>query len=304
MRFSIWPSPQRPWADVIDVVSHCDRSGWDGAYVADHFMPDDRGGHPVDGPVLEAWAVIAALASRTERLRLGTLVSGNLYRHPAVVANAAATIDQISGGRFALGLGAGWQVNEHAAYGIDLLGVRDRLDHLEEACEVITSLLRNGRSSFKGRHYQLEDAPCDPKPVQDRLPLIIGGKGEKRTLKIAARFADEWNAWCTPDVFRHKVDVLERHCEAIGRDRSSIRCSTQAMVYLSDDPAWLARRRDEVSADRPFLIGTPAEVTEQVSAYAAAGVDELIVPDWTMGPAAAASQTLELFWGEVAVNFR
>jgi F420-dependent oxidoreductase-like protein len=287
---------------MLDIVVGCDRAGWDGAYVADHFMPNDPDGSPVRGAMLESWALAAALASRVERLRLGTLVSGNLYRHPAVVANAAVTVDHVSGGRFVLGLGAGWQVNEHAAYGIDLLDVRSRLDHLEEACELITSLLRDPTTTFHGRHYQLTDAPCDPKPVNGRLPLLVGGRGERRTMLIAARFADEWNSWATAETFRHKSAVLDRHCESIGRDPATIARSTQALLYLSTDEGWLDRHRGRDSA-RPRLVGTPAEVTDQVGEYERAGVDELIVPDWTLGPAGRARDTLELFRSEVAVHF-
>jgi F420-dependent oxidoreductase-like protein len=302
MRFSVWPSPERPWQDVLDIVEHCDRAGWDGVYFADHFMPDDPAGEPRDGPVLECWAVMAALAARTTRLRVGSLVSGNLYRHPAVVANAAATIDHISRGRFVLGLGAGWQVNEHRAYGIDLPEPAPRLDRLEEACAVVTSLLRERRTTFESPNYRLTAAPCDPKPVQARLPLLVGGKGERRTLRIAARYADEWNAWTTPDEFRHKLEVLKGHCAALDRDPGSIHRSTQALVYLSTDTAWLDRHR---SADpgRPRLLGRPAEVAEQVARYRDAGVDELIVPDWTMGRVSRAIETLDLFRTEVAVHF-
>ncbi len=303
MRFSVWPSPQRPWRDVRDIVLHCDRSGWDGVYFADHFMPDDPGGVPKDGAVLECWSVLAALAAETDHLRLGSLVSGNLYRHPAVVANAAATIDHISGGRFVVGLGAGWQSNEHAAYGIDLLDVGPRLDHLEEACAVITSLLRRERTTFAGTAYRMTDAPCDPKPMQSRLPLLVGGSGEKRTMRIAARYADEWNAWGTADDFRRRTDVLAGHCAAVGRDPESIARSTQALVYLSTDERWLAPHRAE-SSGRSRLLGTPAEMVEQVAAYDTAGVDELVVPDWMMGSAARTTDTLELFWNEVAVHFR
>lgn len=302
MRFSVWPSPQRPWAEILELVTGCDRAGWDGAYVADHFMPDDPDGRPVPGPVLESMATVAALAARVEHLRLGTLVCGNLYRHPAVLAKAATTVDHVCGGRFVLGLGAGWQVNEHAAYGIDLLDTRTRLDHLEEACEVITSLLHNPTTTFAGRHYRLTDAPSDPKPVRDRLPLLVGGRGERRTMRIAARFADEWNSWTTPELFRHKSAVLDRHCENVGRDPASISRSTQALVYLSNDQSWLDRHRGGDPA-RPRLVGTPAEVTDQVGEYEKAGVDELIVPDWTMGRASRAAETLAAFRNEVAVHF-
>jgi len=303
MRFSVWPSPQRSWHDIRDIVLHCDRTGWDGAYFADHFMPDDPEGRPRDGAVLECWAVLAGLAAETGRLRLGSLVAGNLYRHPAVVANAAATIDHISGGRFVVGLGAGWQANEHAAYGIDLLDVGARLDAFEEACVVITSLLRQPRTTFEGSRYQIADAPCDPKPVQSRLPLLIGGSGEKRTMRIAARHADEWNAWGSAEDFARRTGVLEEHCAAVGRDPSSIVRSTQALVYLSTDEAWLAPLRQE-RAGRARLLGTPAELVDQVAAYDAVGVDELIVPDWMMGSARRSIDTLDLFWNEVAVHFR
>jgi F420-dependent oxidoreductase-like protein len=302
VRFSVWPNPERPWGEILDVVMGCDRAGWHGAYVADHFMPNDPDGHPLPGAVLESWALVAALAARVDRLRLGTLVSGNLYRHPAVVANAAVTVDHVSGGRFVLGLGAGWQVNEHAAYGIDLLDVPTRLDHLEEACEVITSLLRNPTTTFNGRHYQLTAAPCEPKPVRGSLPLLVGGRGELRTMRIAARFADEWNSWATADVFRQKSAVLDQHCERIGRDPAAIARSTQALLYLSTDESWLKRHRQRDSA-RPRLVGTPAEVTDQVGEYQQAGVDELIIPDWTLGPASRARDTLAAFWNEVAVHF-
>jgi F420-dependent oxidoreductase-like protein len=303
VKFSVWPSPQRPWADVRTIVVHCDATGWDGAWFADHFMPDDPEGRPVDGPVLECWSVLAALAAETVNLRLGSLVSGNLYRHPAVVANAAATIDHISGGRFIVGLGAGWQRNEHAAYGIDLLDTGARLDRLEEACAVINGLLRRPRTTLSGAGYRITDAPCDPKPVQTRLPLLIGGSGEKRTMRIAATHADEWNAWGTADDFRRRTPLLAAHCAAVDRDPAEIARSTQALVYLSTDETWLAPLRDDPSA-RARLLGTPAEMVDQVAAYAAAGVDELVIPDWMMGSAARTADTLDLFWTEVAVHFR
>ncbi len=302
MRFSVWPNPERPWAEILELVVGCDRAGWHGAYVADHFMPNDPDGNPLPGAMLESWALVAALASRVDRLRLGTLVCGNLYRHPAIVANAAVTVDHVSGGRFVLGLGAGWQVNEHVAYGIDLLDVATRLDRFEEACEVVTSLLRNPTTTFDGRHYQLTEAPCEPKPVRGRLPLLVGGRGERRTMRIAARFADEWNCWATTELFRHKSAVLDRHCESIGRDPATIARSTQALLYMSTDETWLKRHRERDSA-RPRLVGTPAEVADQVGEYQRAGVDELIIPDWTMGPASRASDTLAMFWNEVAVHF-
>jgi F420-dependent oxidoreductase-like protein len=304
MRFSIWPSPQRPYAEVVELARHCEATGWDGVYFADHFMPNDpTGATPLDGPTLECWAVLAGLASSTERLRLGTLVCGNTYRHPAVLANIAATVDQMSGGRLLLGLGAGWQVNEHEAYGIDLFDVRTRLDRFEEACAIVTSMLREQRTTFEGKQYRVTDAPCDPKPVQERLPLLIGGGGEKRTLRIAARYADEWNVWGTPEHCRAKADVLERHCADLGRDPGEIVRSTQALLFLSEDEGWLAGKRDG-GGGQATIVGTPAEVVEIVGRYRDAGVDELIVPDFTLGPMPRRKDTCDLLINEVAPHFR
>jgi F420-dependent oxidoreductase-like protein len=302
VRFSVWPNPGNPWDEVLELVEHCERQGWDGVYVSDHFMPNDPGGRVLDGPVLECWTSLAALAARTTRLRLGTLVCGNTYRHPAVLANQAAMVDQISHGRVLLGLGAGWQENEHAAYGLDYGDVRSRLDRLGEACQVVTSLLREPRTTFRGRYYEILDAPCDPKPVQARLPLLVGGGGEQRTMRIAARYADEWNAWSDPELFRHKTAVLDQRCEEIERDPATIARSTQALVFLSDDEAWLARHRGP--SGRPQLVGTATEVRDQVGEFAEAGLAELIVPDWTMGPLARRLDTLDRFIGEVAPSFR
>jgi alkanesulfonate monooxygenase SsuD/methylene tetrahydromethanopterin reductase-like flavin-dependent oxidoreductase (luciferase family) len=229
-------------------------------------------------------------------------VCGNTYRHPAVLANIAATVDQISEGRLLLGLGAGWQVNEHRAYGIDLGTPKQRLDWLDEACQVLTGLLRSPRTTVDGSRYQVTDAPCDPKPAGP-LPLLVGGGGERRTMRIAARYADEWNVWSVPAVMSQKVEVLRRHCDDLGRDPDAMTVSTQALVYLSDDLAWLDEKRRSPST-RPEMIGTPAETVDTIAAYRAAGVDEFIVPDWTMGSMSRRKDTLDLFMSEVAPSFR
>jgi F420-dependent oxidoreductase-like protein len=195
-------------------------TGWDGVCYADHFMPN---GEDTSGPWSEAWTTIAALAASVPRIRVFPLVTGNTYRHPAVLAKMAATVDHISGGRLVLGLGAGWQENEHLAYGIPLYDIRERLARLEEACRVIKGLFTDPRTTFHGKYYQLEDAPLEPKPVQDPLPLLIGGGGEKITLRIAARYADEWNVWGDVETLRSKMAVLERHCAEVGRDPSGCR---------------------------------------------------------------------------------
>ena len=257
-------------------MRHVEALGFDGVYVCDHFMPDEPTGLAVDGPMLEGWTTLAGLAGHTRRLRLGTLVLGSSYRHPAVVANMAATMDHVTGGRFVLGLGAGGQRNEHQAYGLSLPSVGSRLDAFEEACAAISSLLRQPRTTFGGDFYQLADAPCDPKPVQVPLPLLIGGGGERRTLRIAARFADEWHVWGTAGEFRRKSDILDRRCEDIGRDPSTIRRATGALVLVSDGKS-TADRDDDV--DPTSAAGSPAKILDLVGGYSDAGVDEFIVRD-------------------------
>lgn len=303
MRFSIWPSPQRPWDEILELTRHCEQTGWDGVYCADHFMPNGPGAAPLDGDTLECWSVVSALAAAVPRLRLGTLVSSVTYRHPAVLANIAAAVDNISHGRLLLGVGAGWQENEHAAYDIELGSVRQRLDRFEEACEVLTSLLRRARTTYTGEYFRMSDAPNQPPPVQERLPLLIGGGGEKRTLRIAARYADEWNAWTTPDVLAHKVGVLRQHCEALGRDPGEIAVSTQALLFLSTDEGWLAGKRT-TEVGQATIVGTPSEVVDIVDRYRESGADEVIVPDFTLGPMARRKDTCDLFIEEVAAQFR
>ena len=308
MRFSIWPTAKRPWDEILELTRHCEATGWDGVYVADHFMPHGEFTPDVDqtvaldGDTLECWSVVAALAAAVPRLRIGTLVSSVTYRHPAVLANMAAAVDNISHGRLLLGIGAGWQLNEHGAYGIELGSVGERLDRFEEACEVITSLLRERRTTFAGKHYRVTDAPNQPLPVQPRLPLLIGGGGEKRTMRLAAHYADEWNFWSTPDVLAGKVRVLHGHCEALGRDPGEMRVSTQALLFLSADAGRVAEMR--AAAPQLAIVGTPGEVTDIVGRYREAGADELIVPDSTLGPLAECKDTCDRFFEQVAVHFR
>jgi alkanesulfonate monooxygenase SsuD/methylene tetrahydromethanopterin reductase-like flavin-dependent oxidoreductase (luciferase family) len=200
--------------------------------------------------MLECWTTLSALATQTTAIRVGSLVLGNTYRHPAVVANMAATLDQVSGGRVVLGIGAGWQPNEHTAYGLGLPAIGDRIDALDEACAVIRSLLDRPRSTVAGAAYRLTDAPCDPKPLQSRLPLLVGGGGERRTLAVAARHADVWHTWADPASFRHKNIVLDRHCEAVGRDPGGIARATGGTVTV-----WSGRRPGPAAA-QATLPGT------------------------------------------------
>jgi F420-dependent oxidoreductase-like protein len=303
MRFSIWPTAAQPWDAIREIAVHCEQTGWDGVYVADHFMPNAAGPAAPDGDTLECWSIIAALAAVVPRVRLGSLVTSVTYRHPAVLANIAAAVDQVSNGRLTLGVGAGWQENEHAAYGLALGPVRERMDRFEEAVEVLLSLLREPRTTFSGRYYQLQDAPCQPVPVQHPIPLLIGGGGERRMLPFAARHADHWNAWTTPDLLAHKVSVLRAQCDQAGRDPSEIHVSTQALLFLSTDKEWLDEKR-RAPAGPPVIIGTPAEVTDLIAQYREAGADEIIIPDFTLGRGARKKDTCDLFMQEVAPAFR
>jgi F420-dependent oxidoreductase-like protein len=303
MRFSIWPSPTRSWDEIHEIAAHCEQTGWDGVYFADHFMPNGPGPEPLDGNTLECWSIMAALAASVPRLRLAPLVTSVTYRHPAVLAKIAAAVDQVSHGRLTLGIGAGWQENEHAAYGLALGTIRERMDRFSEAVQILHSMLRQPRTTFSGEYFQLQDAPNQPAPVQDQLPLLIGGGGERRTLRIAAQYADQWNSWTTPDVLAHKVSVLRGHCADVGRDPGDIHVSTQALLFLSTDEGWLKDKR-ESAGDRASIIGTPSEVTDIIGQYRAAGAAEIIVPDFTLGSVARTKDTCDLLMAEVAPAFR
>ena len=236
MRFGFKTAPQHTtWADMLAVWKAADdievfESGW----TFDHFYPIFS---DTDGPCLEGWTTLTALAQATTRVRIGTLVTGIHYRHPAVLANMAATLDIISGGRLELGIGAGWNEQESGAYGIELGDARQRSDRFEEACEVLVSLLSKETTTFHGRYYQLVEARNEPKgPQRPHPPICIGGSGERRTLRTAARFAQHWNFVAgTPEQFARKREVLHGHCREIGRDPGEIRLSSHVM--FDGDPS-------------------------------------------------------------------
>jgi alkanesulfonate monooxygenase SsuD/methylene tetrahydromethanopterin reductase-like flavin-dependent oxidoreductase (luciferase family) len=277
MRISIWPGAEHPYSEVLSMARHAAETGWDGIWFADHFMPDGRDDA---GPILECGSVVAALGATVPRVRIGTLVYGNTYRHPAVVANMAATADRISDGRFVLGIGAGWQINEHRQYGITLPPVRERIDRFEEAVQITLGLLRQPRTTFEGRYYRVTDAACEPKPVQDPLPVMIGAKGEKRMLGIVAKYADLWNAWGALSLIAHKSAVLDRFCAELGRDPRAIDRTAQALVSVGEPvPGG--------PGGPPVIGGSPARFADAVAEYREIGLDELIIPDELLGTGAA-----------------
>jgi F420-dependent oxidoreductase-like protein len=242
-RYAIKTPPHHAtWHEFLDLWRAADEiEVFESAWNWDHFYPLAE---PFDGPNLEGWTMLAALAQATSRLRIGAMVNGMHHRHPAVTANMAATLDHISGGRFELGMGAGWNVLESDAYGIPLGTLKDRSDRFEEGIEVIVSLLTQTSTNFSGEWFQLENAWCEPKPVQDRIPIVIGGKGKQRTLRTAARFADQWDMTfpSEPREWTEFDEVLRGHCDRVGRDQSEITRSIHLAFSEDDDPAALRDR--------------------------------------------------------------
>jgi F420-dependent oxidoreductase-like protein len=247
MRFAFKTSPQNTtWADMLAVWQAADDiEVFDSGWTFDHFYPIFS---DPTGPCLEGWVTLTALAQATKRLRVGVLVTGLPYRHPTVLANMAATLDIISGGRLELGIGAGWNEEEAGAYGIDLGTLTERFDRFDEACEIITSLLTERTTTFDGRYFQLKDAYCEPKPVQrPHPPICIGGTGERRTLPAVARWAQHWNhPGASVEDWLGKRAVLEACCADIGRDPSEIMTSTH--LRFSPDDGGTAKLADEAAA--------------------------------------------------------
>lgn len=255
--FAVKTPPQHArWRDLLDIWRTADDiEVFTEAWNFDHFYPLTP---PQTGPCLEGWTTLAALAQATTRLRVGTMVNGMHYRHPAITANMAASLDIISDGRFNLGLGAGWFEPESNAYGIPLGTMRERMDRFDEGVEVIVKLLTQETTTFEGDYYRLVDARCEPKPLQQPAPpIVIGGKGEKRTLRTVARHADYWDAMFPGSVadWLRLDGILRQHCATEVRDESEIRRS----IHLRWHP----------DADMAELVATAHE-------YGAAGVDVVI----------------------------
>lgn len=255
LRFGIKTAPQHTtyetmlaiWeeADQIPAIEH--------AWLFDHFAPIQG---DVSGPCLEGWTTLAAYAARTTRLRVGLMVTGNTYRHPAVLTKIATTLDVISNGRLDFGIGAGWNEYEHASMGIPLYKPGERIRRLDEACEVYKSLCTQPTTDFDGRYYQLKDARCEPKPVQKPYPpIVIGGGGEQLTLLVTAKHADIWNTTSSdPEMLKHKISVLHGHCATIGRDPAEIEISAQIAVNYDDLGATVATTQALIDAGATHII--------------------------------------------------
>lgn len=263
------------WGTMVERWRQIEALGFDSAWVFDHFLSTERGGG--DHTYLEAWTALAGLAARTPRVRVGVLVSGNTYRHPSLLAKQAVTVDQISGGRLVLGLGAGWHEPEHRAYGFDFPPPGERVGRVREAVEILSSLQRQERTTVHGRYYHLEEAPFEPKPVRPGgIPLLIGTRGP-RMLRIVAQYADIWNMVGRPEEVRETGKLLLDACAAVGRDPATIRWSAAAWPGrvgfnpLSSPEGYvdLVRRYQEVGVSEVICSWSPTIDSAAVERIAA-----------------------------------
>ncbi len=246
-----------PYATMVDRWQLFDALGYDSAWVCDHYLQPSR----PTGPYFEGWTLLAALAARTERIRLGVLVSSNTFRHPALLAKEAVTLDHISNGRLDVGIGAGWYVPEHEVFGLDFPAPPELVGRFREAIEIVDHLLRHELTTYSGRYYQLNEAPMRPRPVQTpRPPFTLGAHGP-RMLRIVAEYADTWNSFGTPDQMRERNQILDHHCRTIGRDPESLRRSLYGWASMMPQDPW----------------ASVAAFEDVVEIYRAVGVSEFII---------------------------
>ena len=286
--FAIQIEPQFGFSyhEVADLAKEAERIGFDAMRVSDHLFWDARS---EQRNCMDAWTLLTALAPVTKTLRLGTLVSCNSYRLPSVLAKIAASFDHLSNGRLEFGIGAGWKEIEYKAYGIPFPSVGTRLAQLDEATQLIKLLWTQERASFQGKHYQLDNAVCAPKPVQQPLRTWIGGMGEKKLLRMVARHADGWNAMpgVSVDAMHKKMDVLRRHCDTEGRDYDTVQKSLFILCCLVDDDSQLETHGNDLekvlgTADmikggrKMRTAGTPEQVAETLRGFQDLGFDYFI----------------------------
>jgi F420-dependent oxidoreductase-like protein len=277
------------WPSLRGACLTVERAGWDSLWVDDHLLADE--GDPAD-PKLEGWATLSALAVLTERVRLGLLVGANTFRNPGLTAKLATTVDHLSDGRLVLGLGGGWFEREHDAFGIDFgSGFGERLDRLDEAVGLIRRLLDGERVTHEGRFYRMHDALCEPRPVQARLPILIGGSGPTKTLRTTARDADLWNAYGTPERIAATSEILRERCAEVGRPFEAIERTVTIHAVVRDESDAAARAWGEIArihdlenrmgsdgSERGLDVGgSPGEVAAYVEGYRRIGVAEVIV---------------------------
>jgi F420-dependent oxidoreductase-like protein len=307
IRFGIQTGQQfASWPDLVRLWQRAEALGYDTAWTYDHFVAVMM--DPYD-PTLEAWTCLAALAALTSRIRIGVLVTGNTYRHPAILAKMATTVDIVSNGRLEFGIGTGWYEPEHTMFGLRLGATPERCARLDEALQVIRSLWTERETTFSGAHYQLRGAVHEPKPMQrPHPPIVVAGAGERRLLPIVARHANHWTSFGSPEVFRRKLAVLDDLCRAAGRDRREIEVSVLLPAAITEDLDGVApmvqgyalyQQISEDEARRWMLLGSAAAVREQVQAFIDAGVTHVIITltPWTL-------DVMERFAAEVLPHFR
>jgi F420-dependent oxidoreductase-like protein len=286
IEFGIQTGPQHvDYPALLEVWQHVEREGYDHAWTFDHFIPIFS--NP-EGPCLEGWTVLTALMAQVPRLRAGTLVTGNSYRNPALLANIAATLDVITGGRVEMGIGAGWWEMEYKAYGYDFPPVADRIKALDESVQIMKGLWTEKRTTFAGKYYTITDALCEPKPVQKpHIPIWVGGAGPQLTLRVVAKHAHGWNTFLMPrEDYQILLGALEQHCAKVGRNPAEIRKSLAASLVIDTDSGRLQQKLETISKQRNqspeevrkrTLIGTPDEVANQLLGLAEQGVDHVIL---------------------------
>jgi F420-dependent oxidoreductase-like protein len=309
LRFGIHAGQQySDFPAYLELWQTAEALGLDWASVFDHFMPIQA---DPTGPCFEGYTLLAAMAAHTSRLRIGIIVTGVTYRHPALLAKMAATIDHISGGRLEMGIGGAWYELEHAQYGIPFPPVGQRLAMMGEAAQIMKSLWTQEHTTFSGTHYQLTDAMAEPKPLQPRIPLWIGGSGEKVTMRWVAREADGWNTFLgTVEEFDHKLAVLDGHCADVGRDRSEIRIQAVLRAVLGADEReaadQLAARAagqgttPEAMRANGVLALTPEQAVDYLTPHIDRGLRDILL----MGRPPMDRRSLELLAGEVAPALR
>jgi F420-dependent oxidoreductase-like protein len=272
--------------------------GLDSFWVMDHFHQIPNVGE-LREPMLEGWTTQAVVAGFTNKIKLGTLVTGIVYRYPSVLAKVGATLDVLSKGRLLMGIGAAWNVDEATAYGISFPPTKERMQRLEEAVQIIGKMWTEESATFSGKFYQIRNAYCDPKPIQKpHPPIMIGGSGERRTLKIVAKYGDACNLFGSVETVKKKLAVLREHCRSVGRDYDSIVKSKLGHIVIDTDKEKIAEAIRGMPEDRRreyAISGTPEEVRRQIEAFRDAGIEYLIVnlePDREL-------QALDLFANEV-----
>ena len=301
VEFAFWsPQAGATVKTLLDRAEMAERLGYHSFWLVDHFwtlgLPD------VD--LLEAMAMMSAIAARTERVRIGTLVLCNSFRNPALLAKSLTTIDHISNGRLEVGLGAGWMEQEYRANGYEFPSVGTRLRQLEEGLQILKAMFTENRATFKGRYYTVTDAPNNPKPVQKpHPPIMIGGAGEKVMLRLVAKYADRWNCPAGYRDFKKTLGVLHEHCRAVARDPKEITVSEQLMVCIGANKAEADQKWEMAKGRKPFSFtavkGTPDEVVKQLRERVAWGITMFTIMFADMAP----PQTVELFAREVMPAF-